>query len=125
MRIVPVVEDGDFSQFVEEEEVIYVNDGFKMSRDQYGYFFENEEYEYIMVEPTMANPKKDLSKMIDAIESCPATMKSILTWGKRFINPFISKCIFISYFDLSLIIQMITLSIAENHSQRNQVIPPL
>ena len=28
MRIVLVVEDGDFDQFVEEEEVIYVNDGF-------------------------------------------------------------------------------------------------
>ena len=36
MRIVPVVEDGDFGKFVEEEEVIYVNDGFQMSRDQYG-----------------------------------------------------------------------------------------
>ena len=36
MRIVPVVEDGDFGQFVEQEEVIYVNDGFQMSRDQYG-----------------------------------------------------------------------------------------
>ena len=36
MRIVPIVEDGDFDQFVEEEEVIYVNDGFQMSRDRDG-----------------------------------------------------------------------------------------
>ena len=27
MRVVPVVEDDDFDQFVEEEDVIYVNDG--------------------------------------------------------------------------------------------------
>ena len=33
MRIVPVVEDRDFDEFVEEEEVIYVNDGIQMSRD--------------------------------------------------------------------------------------------
>ena len=38
MRVVPVVEDVDFDQFVEEKEVIYVNDGFKMSRDKDGYF---------------------------------------------------------------------------------------
>ena len=30
MRIVLVVEDGDFDQFVEEEEVIYFNDGLKI-----------------------------------------------------------------------------------------------
>ena len=30
MRTVPVVEDGDFDQFVEEEEVIYVNYGLEM-----------------------------------------------------------------------------------------------
>ena len=29
----------DFDQFVEEECVIYANDGLKMLRDQYGYFF--------------------------------------------------------------------------------------
>ena len=40
-----VVEDDEFDQFVEEEEVIYVNDGFKMSRDKDGYFYENLEYE--------------------------------------------------------------------------------
>ena len=36
MRVVPVVEDDEFDQFVEEEEVIYVNDGLKMSRDKDG-----------------------------------------------------------------------------------------
>ena len=45
MRIVPVVEDDDFDQFVEEEEVIYVNYGFKMSRDKYGYSYDHMEYE--------------------------------------------------------------------------------
>ena len=35
MRVVPVVEDDDFDQFVEEEEVIYVNAGLKMSRDKH------------------------------------------------------------------------------------------
>ena len=33
MRVVPVVEDDEFDQFVEEAEVIYVNDGLQMSRD--------------------------------------------------------------------------------------------
>ena len=66
MRVVPVVEDDDFDQFVEEEEVIYVNDGFKMSRDKYGYFYDHMEYEEINLELPMANPKKDLAKMIDA-----------------------------------------------------------
>ena len=36
MRVVPVVEDDEFDQFVEEEEVIYVNDGLQMSRDKDG-----------------------------------------------------------------------------------------
>ena len=58
-----------FDQFVEEEDVIYVNDGLKMSRDKDGYFCENEEYEDRMVEEPMANPKKDLAKMIDASEN--------------------------------------------------------
>ena len=30
MRVVPVVEDVDFDQFVEEEEVIYFNDGLQI-----------------------------------------------------------------------------------------------
>ena len=38
MRIVPVVEDGDFDKFVEEEEVIYVNGVLRISRDKDGYF---------------------------------------------------------------------------------------
>ena len=38
MRVVAVVEDDEFDQFVEEEEVIYVNYGLKMSRDKDGYF---------------------------------------------------------------------------------------
>ena len=45
MRVVPVVEDDDFDQFVEEQEVIYVNDGLKMSRDKDGYFCDHMEYE--------------------------------------------------------------------------------
>ena len=45
MRIVPVVEDGDFDQFVEEEEVIYVNDGLQISRYKDGYFCDYMEYE--------------------------------------------------------------------------------
>ena len=36
MRVVPIVEDGNFDQFVEEEELIYVNYGFKISRDKDG-----------------------------------------------------------------------------------------
>ena len=45
MRIVPLVEDDEFDQFVEEEEVIYVNDGFKISRVRDGYFYDHMEYE--------------------------------------------------------------------------------
>ena len=44
MRVVPIVEDDEFDHFVEEEEVMYVNDRFKISRDQDGYFCENDEY---------------------------------------------------------------------------------
>ena len=36
MRVVSVVEDDDFDQVFEEEEVIYVNDGLKISRDKDG-----------------------------------------------------------------------------------------
>ena len=45
MRVVPVVEDDNFDQFVEEEEVIYVNDGFQISRDKDGYFYDHIDYE--------------------------------------------------------------------------------
>ena len=45
MRVVPIVEDDDFAQFVEEEEVIYVNDVLKISRDKDGYFYDHMEYE--------------------------------------------------------------------------------
>ena len=45
MRVVLVVKDDDFDEFVEEEEVIYVNDGFKISRDKDGYFYGHMEYE--------------------------------------------------------------------------------
>ena len=83
MRIVPVVEDGEFDQFFEEEEVIYINDGFQMLRDQDGYFFENEEYEDRMVEPPMANPKKHLSKMIDESENLPHHYKEYLSLGEE------------------------------------------
>ena len=65
----------DFDQFVEEECVIYVNDGLKMLRDQDGYFCENQEYEEKMVEPPMDNPKKDLEKMISMqVKTCPTTL---------------------------------------------------
>ena len=37
MRLLPIIEE-DFDQLVEEEDVIYVNDGLQMSRDQDGYF---------------------------------------------------------------------------------------
>ena len=70
MRVVPVVEDDEFDQFVEEEEVIYVNDGLQMSRDKDGYFYDHMEHEESNVELPMANPKKDLDiKMIDAAEN--------------------------------------------------------
>ena len=39
MRVVPVVEDDYFDQFVEGEKLIYVNDGLQMSRDKDGYFY--------------------------------------------------------------------------------------
>ena len=45
MRVVPVVEDDDFDQFVEEEDVIYVNDEFQMAIDKDGYFCDHREYE--------------------------------------------------------------------------------
>ena len=72
-----------FDQFVEEEDVIYVNDGLKMLRYQYDYFCENEEYEDRMVEPIMANPKKDLAKMIDASENLPHHYKEYLALGEN------------------------------------------
>ena len=45
MRVVPVVEDDDFDKFVEEEEVIYVNDSLQMSREKDGYFCDHMKYE--------------------------------------------------------------------------------
>ena len=68
---------------IEAEGVIYVNDGLKMSRDHDVYFCENEEYEYRMVEPSMANPKKDLEKMIDASENLPQHYKEYLALGEN------------------------------------------
>ena len=44
MRVVPVVEDDEFDEFVEEEEVIYVNDGFKIFRDKDVYFYDHMDY---------------------------------------------------------------------------------
>ena len=82
MRVVPIVEDDDFDQFVEEEEVIYANDGLKMSRYKDGYFYEHMEYEEINVELPLANPKKDLSKMIDAVENLPQHYKEYLPLGE-------------------------------------------
>ena len=80
MRVVPIVEDDD--QFVEEEEVIYVNDGFQMSRYTDGYFYEHMEYEERNVELPMANPKKELAKMIEAIENLPYHYKEYLALGE-------------------------------------------
>ena len=54
-----------------------------MSRDKDGYFCENVEYVDNMVEPTMANPKKDLSKMMDAIENLPHHYKEYLSLGEE------------------------------------------
>ena len=73
MRLLPVIE---------EEEVIYVSDGLKMSRDHDVYFCENE-YEYIFFEPPMANPKKDLAKMIYASENLPHHYKEYLALGEK------------------------------------------
>ena len=99
---------------IAEEEVIYVNDGLKMSRDHAVLFCEKEEYEYRMVEPPMANPKKDLAKMIDASENLPHHYKECLALG-GIVNSLISKIIFILYLDLSPRMWMSILSITTNH----------
>ena len=85
MRVVLVVEDDDFDQFVEEEEVIYVNDGLQMSRDQDGYFYENEEYKYIMVKPPMANPKKDLAKIDRCKRKLAPPLQRVSFLGGRYL----------------------------------------
>ena len=82
MRLLPMIEE-DFDQFVEEEDVSYVNDGLKMLRDQDGYFCENQGYEYIMVESPQDNPKKDLANMIDASENLPHHYKEYLALGEN------------------------------------------
>ena len=94
MRVVPIDEDGKFDQFVEEEEVIYVNYGFKMSRDKDGYFCDNMDYEEINVELPMANPMKDLAKMIDAIENFSCHYKVYPSLGEE-----ICKSIPFEYFN--------------------------
>ena len=45
MRVVPVVEDDEFDQFVEEEDVIYANDGLQISKDKDGYSYDHIEYD--------------------------------------------------------------------------------
>ena len=60
----------------------YVNDGLKISRDKDGYFYDHMEYEEINVELPMANPKKDLAKMIDAAENLPHHYKEYLALGE-------------------------------------------
>ena len=82
MRIVPIVEDDDFDQFVEKEEVIYVNYRFQISRDKDGYFYDHMEYEESNVELPMANLKKGLSKMIDVAENLPHHYKEYLSLGE-------------------------------------------
>ena len=49
----------------------------------------------------MANPNKYLAMKIDASENLPHHYKYILPWGKRLVNSFLSKIIFISYLKLS------------------------
>ena len=49
----------------------------------------------------MANLRKDLEKIIDAIENLPHHYEEYLAMGSIFVNPFLSKSIFIiSYLDL-------------------------
>ena len=59
-------------------------------------FCEYEEYEYIMVEPPMANPKKDLAKMIDASGNFPNHYKEYLALGEKICKfiPFKDYCYF-------------------------------
>ena len=78
----PVVEDDYFDQFVEEEEVIYVNDGLQMSRDKDGYFYDHMEYGESNVELPMVSSKKDLAKMIYAAENLPHHYKEYLSLGE-------------------------------------------
>ena len=52
-----------------------------MSRENDGHFCENVAYEYDRFEPPMANPKKDLEKMVDAIENLPRHYKEYLSLG--------------------------------------------
>ena len=89
----------DFDQFVEED-VIYVNYGLKMSRDQDGYFCKNKEHEDIMVESPMAIPKKDLAKMIDAIENLPHLYEEYLSLGEEICKSIPLKEYFIADLDL-------------------------
>ena len=58
MRLVPIIED-DFDQY-EEEEVIYVDDGLEMSRNEDGYFCGYMDYKYSRFEPPISIAKKDL-----------------------------------------------------------------
>ena len=50
----------------------------------------------------MANPKKDLAKMIDAAENLPHHYKEYLALGEVICKSFLSKIIFIADLDLSL-----------------------
>ena len=59
--------------------MIYVNDELKTSRDKDGYFYDHMKYEESIVEPPMANPKKDLANMIDAIENLTHHYKEYLS----------------------------------------------
>ena len=53
-----------------------------MSRDQDGYFYDHMYYEERNVKLPMANPKKDLEKMIDAAENLPHHYKEYLALGE-------------------------------------------
>ena len=50
-----------------------------MSRDMDGFFWDYMEYEERNFELPMANPKKDLAKMIDAAENLPRHYKEYLS----------------------------------------------
>ena len=63
----------------------------------------------------MANPKKDLSNMIDASEKFPDHYKEYLVLVGIFVNLFLSNIIFISDLDLIPRIWMRIISMPENH----------
>ena len=77
----------------------------------------------------MDNPKNDLAKMIDAIENLPHHYEEYLSYlGGGFVNPFLSKSIFIADLDLSPRMQIIIISrdhdgyVCENEEYENKMV---